>query len=64
MGALTVTFTVAEAAKLIGVSRAHLYKFVSSGELRTVKMGDRRLVLLKDIDDFLLLLRAKTEANV
>jgi excisionase family DNA binding protein len=39
-----LAFCVAEAARLIGVSRATLYVLISRGDLRTIKIRKRRLV--------------------
>ncbi|MEW6273265.1 MAG: helix-turn-helix domain-containing protein [Thermodesulfobacteriota bacterium] len=40
---------VAEAARLVGVSRSALYDLVSRGELPTARIGRRRVVLLEDL---------------
>lgn len=37
-------FHVKEAAKIYGWSRSTLYKMMSDGTLRTVKIGGRRLI--------------------
>ena len=39
-----LTFSIAEAATAAGISRATVYRLIDRGELRTVKLGDRRLV--------------------
>ena len=36
-----------------GLSRAHLYRLIARGELRTLKSGSRRLVPLAAIDEYL-----------
>ncbi len=48
-----IAVSVAEAASLAGVSRAGLYRFVSSGELPSVHLGGRRLVRLQALEAFL-----------
>ena len=37
-------YSVAEAGKLLGVSRAVAYRYITSGQLRSRKIGRRRLV--------------------
>ena len=44
---------VERAADRMGVSRAHLYRLIAGGELRTVKSGARRLVPLASITEYL-----------
>jgi excisionase family DNA binding protein len=39
-----VAVSPAEAALMLGISRAALYQLLMSGELRSVKVGGRRLV--------------------
>jgi excisionase family DNA binding protein len=41
------------AALLGGVSRAHVYRLIARGELRTVKSGARRLVPIVAIEEYL-----------
>lgn len=37
-------FHVNDAIKIYGLSRATIYKMINAGELRTVKLGGRRLI--------------------
>ena len=39
-----LTYSVPEAASLLGVSARHLYDLVSAGEFRAVRLGRRILV--------------------
>lgn len=39
-----IVYTVAEAAVISRLSRSTLYELIASGELRSVKVGRRRLV--------------------
>jgi excisionase family DNA binding protein len=48
-----LTYTVSEAAKAIGVSRALAYELVRRGDLRTVHVGRRVLVPRDAVRDFL-----------
>jgi excisionase family DNA binding protein len=41
-----LTFSVAEAAELLGVSRGLLYAQIRSGEIRAIKLG-RKVVITK-----------------
>jgi excisionase family DNA binding protein len=45
-----------QAAVLLGgVSRAHVYRLITRGELRTVKSGARRIVPVTAIEEYLAL---------
>jgi excisionase family DNA binding protein len=37
-------FSVREAARMCGVSRATLYRLLKEGKIKTIKIGSRRLV--------------------
>lgn len=39
-----LVYTVAEAGKLLGISRAFAYELVARGELPVIRLGRRRLV--------------------
>lgn len=46
--------SIAHAAEMLGgISRAHIYRLIARGELRTVKSGARRLVPVEAIDEYL-----------
>jgi excisionase family DNA binding protein len=49
----SLAFSVEEAARLIGVSRATVYVLISTGELRTIKIRKRRLVPREALLDLL-----------
>lgn len=42
-----------EAARLIGIGRTTLYEALSSGALRSAKIGKRRLITIEAIKDWL-----------
>ena len=42
-----------EAARLCGIGRTTLYAALSSGELNSVKIGTRRLIMLEALRDWL-----------
>jgi excisionase family DNA binding protein len=48
---------VPKAAKAAGVSRSTLYEAMRCGELRYIKIGARRVVLIDDLREWLLALR-------
>lgn len=47
-----ISVSVSEAAALVGVSRASLYPFLMSGELGSLKIGTRRLVLVSALREW------------
>ncbi len=49
-----LTCSVAEAGSAIGVSRAMIYKMISSGDIETIKIGRRRLVKVFSLKRLLL----------
>jgi excisionase family DNA binding protein len=44
--------SLAEACQLVGIGRTRLYEYINDGELRTVRIGKRRLVPMDAIHDF------------
>jgi excisionase family DNA binding protein len=48
-----LSFSVDEAARLLGLGRSNLFKLLESGEIRSVKVGTRRLVPHKALEEFL-----------
>lgn len=48
-----LAFSISEAARLIGVSDRHLWRFIRAGELPVVPLGTRVLVRKSDIESFL-----------
>ena len=45
----------AEAARLTGIGRTTLYEALSSGALRSLKIGQRRLITIEALKDWLAL---------
>jgi excisionase family DNA binding protein len=39
-----IAYTIKEATAAIGLSRSTIYKLMASGELRTIRIGQRRLI--------------------
>jgi excisionase family DNA binding protein len=42
-----------EAARRIGIGRTHLYSLIKSGALKTVRLGKRRLITIRAIEECL-----------
>lgn len=54
MDAITCqTLSVAEAAEVLGISRAHAYDCVRSGELPSITLGRRVVIPKRALDDLL-----------
>jgi excisionase family DNA binding protein len=45
-------YAPAEAAQRLGICKNNLYKYLDSGELRSFKLGQRRLINREALDDF------------
>jgi excisionase family DNA binding protein len=45
--------SVPEAAQSLGISRAMTYRLIATGELRSITIGDRRLVRVSAVDDYI-----------
>lgn len=48
-----VLLTVPEAAGLLRISRAKIYELLMSGQLRSVRIGSRRLVPVDAVTEFI-----------
>ncbi|MDI3424260.1 helix-turn-helix domain-containing protein [Streptomyces luteolus] len=48
-----VALTVAEAARRIGIGRTKMYEYVSSGAIRSVKIGSLRRIPAEAVGEFL-----------
>ena len=53
LGLVKETLTVPEAASALGIGDTLAWRLVQTGELRTVKLGRRRLVPRSALDDLL-----------
>ena len=47
-----LTYSVVEAAAVLGISRRSVYELLGSGSLRSVKIGNRRLIRHADLERF------------
>lgn len=48
-----LAYSIKDAATALGLSRSTLYKLISTGELRTLRIAGRRLIQAADIDAML-----------
>ena len=48
----SLCYSPAEAAKSLGICKNHIYKYLESGELRSFKLGQRRLINREALDEF------------
>ena len=58
-----ILLTVAEAAIVLGVSRALLYDKVKSGEVRSIKLGGSRRIPRQELDDYIARLASSQSAT-
>jgi excisionase family DNA binding protein len=47
---LPLMYTVDQAARAVGVSRGRFYEFINSGEIPSVKIGNRRRIRASDLE--------------
>jgi excisionase family DNA binding protein len=48
-----LAYSPGEAARAAGISRTKLYEAISSGDLRTFKLGSRRLIRVQALEEWL-----------
>jgi excisionase family DNA binding protein len=48
-----LTVSVARAAELVGLGKSTVWKLIADGELETVKIGNKRLVLFASLADLI-----------
>jgi excisionase family DNA binding protein len=48
-----IAYRVDEAVKASGLGRSFLYERIASGELKSIKVGGRRLIMRAELMDFL-----------
>ncbi len=58
-GGARLAYTVEEAAGLLSVSRAHVYRLLDLGELASVRIGRSRRVTARQLDAFVRRLEAE-----
>lgn len=47
-----LAYTIAETAQALSIGRSTLYKLIQAGELPSVSIGARRVILREDLNDF------------
>jgi excisionase family DNA binding protein len=57
-------FTVVEAAAYLKISRALLYKFIHAGDLHTIKLGTRTIILGAELDRFVRAAQSRGASSV
>ena len=48
-----LSFGVSDAARYVGMSRTRLYELIGSGELKSLRVGGRRLILRSELESFI-----------
>lgn len=48
-----LSVSVDQASRLLGIGRSTMFGLLESGEVRSVKVGGRRLIPMRALDDFL-----------
>jgi len=48
-----ISYGISEAAKVCGLGKTLIYEKIGSGELRSVKVGTRRLIMHSDLVSFI-----------
>lgn len=49
----TISLTIVQAAQVTGLSKRYIAELISRGDLPSVKVGSRRLIMAEDIHNFL-----------
>lgn len=50
---MKISLSITEAAKAIGVSRTSIYELINAGKIKSIKIGARRLIPVKNIHEFI-----------
>jgi excisionase family DNA binding protein len=53
IGEYKLSYTIKEVCKYVGVGHSTLYKVIGNRKLRTVKLGNKTLILAKDLQEWL-----------
>lgn len=48
-----LSVSVEESARILGISRSATYEFIAKGEIKTFKIGRRRLALVSELKAFI-----------
>jgi excisionase family DNA binding protein len=52
LGNRTLLVTVEEAARLLGIGRTTMFELIGSGDVKSVRLGRRRLIARKSLESF------------
>ena len=55
---------VEDAARRLGLGRSLTYRFIQTGQLRSVKVGGARRIMSSDLEEFVLRLREEDDGSV
>lgn len=50
---IPVAYSVSDVLKLIGISRTKFYELVNGGEIKVRKIGNRTIILARDLNTWL-----------
>ena len=62
-GVARFLLTVDEAAMALKIGRSHLYHYVQTGQLRSVKLGRSRRIPVDSLDEFVKSLQAEEQVS-
>ena len=50
---MRITVSISETAEMTGMSRSRIYQLIQNGSLKSVSLGRRRLIRVRDIEAML-----------
>lgn len=50
---MRITVSISETAEMTGMSRSRIYQLIQNGNLKSVSLGRRRLIRVRDIEAML-----------
>ncbi|MEI7575531.1 MAG: helix-turn-helix domain-containing protein [Armatimonadota bacterium] len=59
-----LAYTVAEAAKLLSLSRAQIYRLMNQGDIKFVKIGRSRRITTEQLNSFVMLATSHGQLEV
>ena len=48
-----ISYGIGDAMELVGITRTALYQLISSGEIASIKVGKRRLITRRALEQFI-----------
>ena len=54
-----LVYSVDECASVLGVSRSHVYRLVNDGRIKSIEIGNRKVIPISSLEDLL-----KTKINL